>query len=111
MPMRNSAFDFAFFRDWLADWDASSLLFLRHLRDVSLINLSGKRSVLRCGIEVGKGLVGGVRTFIYDTRTELKKVVWPTREQTMNLTVLVIGVSIAANVGKTIAQRPATAPK
>ena len=44
---------------------------------------------------VGRQLVGGVSQFIYDTRTELKKVVWPTREQTLNLTALVIGVSLA----------------
>ncbi len=47
--------------------------------------------------EMGKGLAGSVRTFVYDTRTELKKVVWPTREQTINLTALVIGVSIAVS--------------
>jgi preprotein translocase subunit SecE len=45
--------------------------------------------------EIGKGLVDGVREFVYDTRTELKKVVWPTREQAVNLTGLVIAVSLA----------------
>jgi preprotein translocase subunit SecE len=45
--------------------------------------------------EIGKGLLDGVREFIYDTRTELKKVVWPTREQAMNLTGLVIAVAVA----------------
>jgi preprotein translocase subunit SecE len=44
---------------------------------------------------VGRQLVGGVGQFIYETRTELKKVVWPTREQTLNLTGLVIAVSLA----------------
>jgi preprotein translocase subunit SecE len=44
---------------------------------------------------IGRGLVDGVREFVYDTRTELKKVVWPTREQTINLTGLVIAVSVA----------------
>jgi preprotein translocase subunit SecE len=44
---------------------------------------------------VGKGLVEGVQTFLFDTRSELKKVVWPTREQAINLTGLVIGVAIA----------------
>jgi preprotein translocase subunit SecE len=43
----------------------------------------------------GRQLVGGVGQFIYDTRAELKKVVWPTREQTLNLTALVIAVSLA----------------
>jgi preprotein translocase subunit SecE len=40
-------------------------------------------------------LLDGVREFVYDTRTELKKVVWPTREQAVNLTGLVIAVSVA----------------
>lgn len=50
---------------------------------------------------VGKRLVEGVQQFVYDTRTELKKVVWPTREQTINLTALVIAVSaaVAAFIG------------
>jgi preprotein translocase subunit SecE len=43
----------------------------------------------------GRQLVGGVGQFIYDTRAELRKVVWPTREQTLNLTALVIAVSLA----------------
>jgi len=46
---------------------------------------------------VGRGLVDGVREFVYDTRTELRKVVWPTREQAMNLTGLVIAVSLAVS--------------
>jgi len=46
---------------------------------------------------MGKGLVDSVRQFVYDTRSELKKVVWPTREQTINLTGLVIGVAIAVS--------------
>lgn len=55
LRLRHEHFDFDFFKDWLSGWDASSLLFLRHLRDVSLVNLSAsKRSVLRCGIDVGK---------------------------------------------------------
>ena len=46
-------------------------------------------------MDVGRQLVGGVGQFIFDTRSELKKVVWPTREQTLNLTALVIAVSLA----------------
>lgn len=45
--------------------------------------------------QVGKNLTEGIRQFLYDTRTELRKVVWPTREQAMNLTALVIAVSVA----------------
>ena len=33
--------------------------------------------------------------FVRDTRSELKKVVWPTREETINLTIIVIAVSVA----------------
>jgi preprotein translocase subunit SecE len=40
-------------------------------------------------------LTEGVSNFLYDTRTELRKVVWPTRDQALNLTALVIGVSVA----------------
>ena len=54
LHLQHEQFDFAFFKDWLGGWDASSLLFLRHLRDVSLVNLSGKRSILRRAIEIGK---------------------------------------------------------
>jgi preprotein translocase subunit SecE len=40
----------------------------------------------------------GPRRFIRDTRSELRKVVWPTREQAINLTVLVCAASIAVGV-------------
>ncbi|MHB1134484.1 MAG: preprotein translocase subunit SecE [Chloroflexota bacterium] len=36
--------------------------------------------------------------FVRDTRSELKKVVWPTREETINLTIIVIAVSVAMGV-------------
>lgn len=32
-------------------------------------------------------------SFLTEVRTELRKVVWPTRQQTLKLTALVIGVS------------------
>ena len=47
---------------------------------------------------VGQGFSGigdRLRQWVYDTRSELKKVVWPTRDQAVNLTGLVIAVSIA----------------
>jgi preprotein translocase subunit SecE len=40
----------------------------------------------------------GIQRFYRDTRSELRKVVWPTREQAINLTVLVVAASIAVGV-------------
>ena len=37
-------------------------------------------------------------TFLKEVRDELKKVVWPTREQTIRLTIVVIGVSIGVGL-------------
>jgi preprotein translocase subunit SecE len=51
-------------------------------------------SPLGVGTAFGRQVTSGLGKFLYDTRAELKKVVWPTREQAMNLTALVIGVSI-----------------
>ena len=38
----------------------------------------------------------GVRKFYNDTMSEIRKVIWPDREQTRNLTLLVIALSIVA---------------
>ena len=38
------------------------------------------------------------RVFLKEVRVELDKVVWPTREQVIKLTALVIFVSVAAGV-------------
>lgn len=38
-----------------------------------------------------------VRTF-RETRAELRKVVWPTREETIRLTIVVIAISVAIGV-------------
>ena len=40
----------------------------------------------------------GPRRFFRDTRSELRKVVWPTREQATNLTVLVCVASLAVGI-------------
>lgn len=45
--------------------------------------------------QIGKNFTDGIRRFFYDTKVELRKVVWPTREQAVNLTGLVIAVSVA----------------
>ncbi len=36
--------------------------------------------------------------FLKQVRTELSKVVWPTREETIKLTLVVIGVSVAVGI-------------
>ena len=41
---------------------------------------------------------GGLRRFFRDTRSELRKVVWPTREQATNLTLIVCAASAAVGV-------------
>ena len=43
-----------------------------------------------------------LRRFIDEAWSELKKVSWPTREQTRNLTVLVFAVSLAVGVYITV---------
>jgi preprotein translocase subunit SecE len=40
----------------------------------------------------------GPRRFFRDTRSELRKVVWPTREQAINLTMLVCAASLAVGL-------------
>ena len=40
----------------------------------------------------------GPRRFFRDTRSELRKVVWPTREQATNLTALVCAASLAVGL-------------
>jgi len=39
-----------------------------------------------------------VQKFIRETRAELRKVVWPTRQQATNLTIIVTSVSIAVGI-------------
>lgn len=53
LRLQRKQFDFAFFKEWLSGWDASSLLFLRSLRSVSLVNLSTRKPALRCAVTVG----------------------------------------------------------
>ena len=43
-----------------------------------------------------------IRRFINEAWSELKKVTWPTREQTRNLTVLVLVVSAAIGLYITV---------
>ncbi len=41
---------------------------------------------------------GGVVRFVREVRSELRKVVWPSREEVKNLTIVVIAVSVAVGV-------------
>ena len=43
-----------------------------------------------------------LRGFIDEAWSELKKVSWPTREQVRNLTILVLGVSLAVGLYITV---------
>ena len=45
-----------------------------------------------------KGFFARIGKYFRDTRSELKKVVWPTKEQTRNNTVVVIAVVIIAAI-------------
>ncbi|MCX6713423.1 MAG: preprotein translocase subunit SecE [Candidatus Vogelbacteria bacterium] len=39
-----------------------------------------------------------LQNYIKDTRAELKHVTWPTREQTINFTVIVVALSVFVGV-------------
>ena len=43
-------------------------------------------------------MLTGLRRYLTESWAELKKVVWPTRETVIRLTVLVIAVSVAVGV-------------
>lgn len=53
LRLQRKEFEFPFFKEWLSGWDASSLLFLRCLRSVSLVNLSTRKASVRCEVAVG----------------------------------------------------------
>lgn len=55
LRLERDEFDWEFFKKWLGTWDASSLLFLRTLRSVSLSNFSSTRpgKPLQCALEIG----------------------------------------------------------
>ena len=40
-------------------------------------------------------MIRGLRTYVSEAWSELKKVAWPTRQTVVNLTLIVIAVSIA----------------
>ena len=51
----------------------------------------GGRNVTRTWAERREAIARGLR----DTRSELRKVNWPSRQETINLTVVVVGLSAA----------------
>ena len=40
----------------------------------------------------------GIRQYLSEAWSELKKVAWPTRQTVVNLTLIVLGVSIAVGI-------------
>jgi hypothetical protein len=54
LRLRDSRFDLDFFRNWVEAWDASSLVFLRHLRSIALVDLGTHRSIVRHAVSVTK---------------------------------------------------------
>ncbi|MHB0868069.1 MAG: preprotein translocase subunit SecE [Chloroflexota bacterium] len=46
----------------------------------------------------GRGRTERAGEFLREIRSELRKVVWPTRQEAINLTMIVIGVSAAVGV-------------
>jgi preprotein translocase subunit SecE len=40
-------------------------------------------------------VIGRIRTYLAESWTELRKVAWPTRQTVINLTLIVVAVSIA----------------
>lgn len=41
------------------------------------------------------GIIESIKNYIIETRHELKRVVWPSRMQTVRFTLAVIGISVA----------------
>jgi len=39
-------------------------------------------------------IINKISTYIKQSRTELKKVIWPSKKETLNHTLLVIGISL-----------------
>jgi preprotein translocase subunit SecE len=43
-------------------------------------------------------VISGMRNYLTESWSELKKVAWPTRQMVINLTVIVLAVSIAVGI-------------
>jgi preprotein translocase subunit SecE len=53
-----------------------------------------KKAVFETLINRKKTIMSKISNYIKESRIELKKVVWPTRKQTTNHTLMVIGISL-----------------
>ena len=60
--------------------------------------VSKAQSRMQGQVQGRRKLVDRMREFFRNTQSEVKKVSWPTRKQTMNLTMVVIGLSLAVGV-------------
>jgi len=45
-----------------------------------------------------RGMLNKIVTFLKEVRLEMKKVNWPTRQETIRYTLIVIGVSVAVAI-------------
>jgi hypothetical protein len=54
LRIEEEGFGSAFFKEWLAGWEPSSLLFLRHLRRVTFVDLNRKKVLIERAVAVGK---------------------------------------------------------
>lgn len=54
LRLKDDRFDLAFFREWIGGWNASSLVFLRRLRSIALVDLRARRPLIRHALEVTK---------------------------------------------------------
>ena len=43
-------------------------------------------------------MIGKIKNFLKDARAELMKVNWPSKQQTINYTMAVVGISIAVSI-------------
>jgi preprotein translocase subunit SecE len=60
---------------------------------------STARPAMRAALRPEIGQRGrGIRQFIGEVRAELRKVVWPTRQEAAKLTALVVSISVAVGI-------------
>ena len=54
LRLEDPRFDLKFFKEWIAGWDVSSLLFLRGLQHVQLVDLDKRQVAGERGVSVSK---------------------------------------------------------